>query len=68
MSLATQCINGGTGDILNSNLMGAATSTINDLRNVMSSVGNFDDSFINTAIDSAWLQTYNTINNYNSGK
>lgn len=67
-SMATVCLKGGSGDLLQSTVLGNAAASITSLRDVMSSVGNFDAVAINAQVDLLWLSTYNLVNDYYSGK
>lgn len=66
--MATVCLNGGTGDLLQSSMLGSAAASITSLRGVMNSVGTFDSAAINAQVDSFWAPTYNMVNDYYSGK
>ena len=67
-SMVTVCLSGESGDFLQVSAIGPATSSLTNLRNMLSAVNNFDAAAINAQVDSFWNPAKNLIDDYYTGK
>lgn len=67
-SMVTVCLSGESGDFLQVSAIGPATSSLTDLRNMLSAVNNSMRQLINAQVDSFWNPAKNLIDDYYTGK